>query len=111
MQIPVFRLSRRAPALCKLFAACGTLPAIGGHRSTICPCILYGLCPCRRDGCLMAGQAAARVCRNRHCRLRCIHSHTGIAARKCLAGAGQTAHILNVGDIADAGDLQRTIAA
>ena len=59
----------------------------------------------------MAGKAAARVCRNRHCRLRCIHSHTGIAARKCLAGAGQIAHIFNAGGIADAGNLQRTAAA
>ena len=111
MQIPVFRLSRRAPALRKLCAACGSLPAIGGQTSILRPCILNGLCICRRDGCLMAGQATARVWRNRHRRLAVVHGHVGAASRKCLAGAGQTAHIFNAGGIADAGDLQRTAAA
>ena len=112
MQIPRFLLSRRASALLKRCTTFGTLPAIGGQSSILRPCILNGLCICRRNGCLMAGQCAARVCcRNRHRRLTVVHGHVGIfVRRKCLAGAGQIAHILNVGGIADAGDLQRVDA-
>ena len=111
MQIPCFRISRRAPALRKLCAACGSLPAIGGQVSILRPCILNGRCPCRRDGCLMAGQCAARFWRNRHRRLTVVHGHVGTAARKGLAGAAcQTAHILNNRGVADTGNLQRTAA-
>ena len=111
MQIPRFRLSRRASALRKRCIVFGTLPAIGGQSTILRPCILNGRCPCRLDGCLMAGKAVARVCRNRHRRLTVVHGHVGMfVRRKCLAGAGQIAHILNVGGIADAVDLQRVDA-
>ena len=82
MQIPRFFRSRRASALRKRCTAFGTLPAIGGQIGILRPCILNGLCICRRDGCLMAGQAAARVWRNRHRRLTVIHGHIG-TARNC----------------------------
>ena len=112
MQIPRFRRSRRASALRKRCTAFGTLPAIGGQLIILRPCILNGRCIFRRDGCLMTGQCAARVCcRNRHRRLTVVHGHVGkFVRRKCLAGAGQIAHILNVGGIANTGDLQRVDA-
>ena len=112
MQIPGLRLSCRAPALRKRCAACGILPAISGQFFTLRPCILNGLCICRRDGCLMAGQAAACICLDRHRRLTVVHDHVGTAARKGLAGAAcQTAHILNNRGVADAPDLQCSAAA
>ena len=108
MQIPRFLLSRRASALRKRCTTFGTLPAIGGQIGILRPCILNGRCIFRRDGCLMTGQCAARVCcRNRHRRLTVVHGHVGMfVRRKCLAGAGQIAHILNVGGIANTGNRQ-----
>ena len=79
MQIPRFCRSRRASALRKRCTACSILPAIGGQSSILRPCILNGLCPCRRNGRLMAGQAAARACRNPYRRLTVVHGHIGVA--------------------------------